>query len=73
MLSVSTYFHDSSPLPEQIADDPWKLLIAVTLLNKTCGKLAVPAFWDIIAKWPTPLDLAQGEPANISALAALTK
>ncbi|PPQ98731.1 hypothetical protein CVT26_010031 [Gymnopilus dilepis] len=50
---------------QQIADDPWKLLIAVTLLNKTCGKLAVPAFWDIIAKWPTPLDLAQADESEL--------
>lgn len=49
------------PLAEQVADDPWKLLIAVTLLNKTSGKLAVPAFWDIMKKWPTPFDLSQGE------------
>ena len=46
--------------PESVADDPWKLLISVTLLNKTSGKLAIPVFWDILNKWPTPLALSQG-------------
>ncbi|KAF9569701.1 hypothetical protein CPC08DRAFT_756689 [Agrocybe pediades] len=35
-------------------DDSWKLLVAVTLLNKTAGKLAIPTFWKIMEKWPTP-------------------
>ncbi|KAF8912794.1 DNA glycosylase [Gymnopilus junonius] len=58
-----SYFATSSDLlrrlEQRVADDPWKLLIAVTLLNKTCGRLAVPAFWYIMMKWPTPLDLSQ--------------
>jgi len=45
---------------ESVAHDPWKLLMAVTLLNKTTGKLAIPVFWDILAKWPTPWALSQG-------------
>jgi len=45
---------------EKIADDSWKVLIAVTLLNKTTGKLAIPVFWTIVEKWPTPLHLSQG-------------
>jgi methyl-CpG-binding domain protein 4 len=45
---------------EKVADNPWKVLIAVTLLNKTTGKLAIPVFWKIVDKWPTPLDLANG-------------
>jgi methyl-CpG-binding domain protein 4 len=45
---------------ETVADDPWKLLISVTLLNKTSGKLAIPIFWEILDRWPTPLALSQG-------------
>jgi hypothetical protein len=47
-------------VPECVADDPWKLLIAVMLLNKTAGRVAVPIFWRLIKRWPTPESLAQG-------------
>ncbi|KAJ6503393.1 DNA glycosylase [Mycena vitilis] len=46
-------------IQETVADDPWKLLVAVTLLNKTAGKLAIPVFWVIMAAWPTPWALSQ--------------
>lgn len=51
---------DLITLQDAVADDPWKLLIAVTLLNKTSGRLAIPVFWEIIDKWPTPWALSQG-------------
>ncbi|PPQ72028.1 hypothetical protein CVT24_008080 [Panaeolus cyanescens] len=35
------------------------MLVAVTLLNKTSGKLALPIFWEIISKWPTALHLSK--------------
>jgi len=43
-----------------VQDDPWKLLIAVMLLNKTSGKVALPVFWYIVTRWPTPADLVNG-------------
>ncbi|KAF8167967.1 DNA glycosylase [Crassisporium funariophilum] len=46
-------------IQERVASDPWKLLVVVTLLNKTSGRIAIPAFWKLISKWPTPLDLSQ--------------
>ncbi|KAH6917253.1 DNA glycosylase [Coprinopsis sp. MPI-PUGE-AT-0042] len=46
-------------IQETVAHDPWKLLIAVTLLNKTSGKLAIPAFWKLTEQWPTPYALSQ--------------
>ena len=30
------------------------------LLNKTAGRVALPIFWALIARWPTPESLAQG-------------
>ncbi|KAK0506088.1 DNA glycosylase [Armillaria luteobubalina] len=44
---------------ELVAHDPWKLIVAVTLLNKTSGKLAIPVFWELVDRWPTPLSLSQ--------------
>ncbi|KAG8220790.1 hypothetical protein J3R82DRAFT_2225 [Butyriboletus roseoflavus] len=42
---------------ESVRDDPWKVLIAVRLLNVTTGKAAIPVFCKIISRWPTPQDL----------------
>ncbi|EMD38748.1 hypothetical protein CERSUDRAFT_133253 [Gelatoporia subvermispora B] len=41
-------------IQEHVADDPWKVLIAVMLLNKTAGKHSVPVFLDLIEHWKTP-------------------
>lgn len=61
ILLVSAVYLISHLLEEQIAESPWKLLVVVTLLNKTAGKLAIPTFWKILAKWPTPLELSKGK------------
>ncbi|KAJ7446513.1 DNA glycosylase [Mycena galericulata] len=55
-------------IQEAVADDPWKLLVAVTLLNKTSGKLAIPVFWAILTAWPTPWALSQAPEADLVAL-----
>jgi hypothetical protein len=57
---MSGFLDNYSDSAEVVAHDPWKLLIAVTLLNKTSGKLAIPVFWKILAKWSTPWALSQG-------------
>ncbi|KAF9220008.1 DNA glycosylase [Gyrodon lividus] len=44
-------------IQESIRDDPWKVLIAVRLLNVTTGRAAIPVFCKIIFRWPTPQDL----------------
>ncbi|RDB29559.1 Methyl-CpG-binding domain protein 4 [Hypsizygus marmoreus] len=54
-------------IQECVADDPWKLLIAVTLLNKTAGKLAIPIFWKILATWATPWALSQANQRELAA------
>lgn len=55
-------------IQEKVAHDPFKLLVAVTLLNKTKGTVAIPVFHTIIERYPTAADLAH---ANISDLAAV--
>uniref|UniRef100_A0A0W0G2W6 HhH-GPD domain-containing protein n=1 Tax=Moniliophthora roreri TaxID=221103 RepID=A0A0W0G2W6_MONRR len=58
---VSPSFTVSScSLTERVANDPWKLLVAVTLLNKTTAKVAIPIFWKLLSKWPSPWALSQG-------------
>ncbi|KAG8945361.1 hypothetical protein FRC04_000896 [Tulasnella sp. 424] len=49
-----------------VADDPWMLIIATSLLNKTRGALSIPIFWEIMRTWPTPKQLATASPAILS-------
>ncbi|KAF8266135.1 DNA glycosylase [Lactarius quietus] len=35
------------------------------LLNKTAGRVAVPIFWKLVERWPTPEALAQADPAEL--------
>ncbi|KAI0687340.1 DNA glycosylase [Earliella scabrosa] len=46
-------------IQEHVANSPWRLLIAVTLLNKTAGTQSIPVFFEIMDLWPTAGDLAQ--------------
>ncbi|XP_078517815.1 methyl-CpG-binding domain protein 4 isoform X2 [Lissotriton helveticus] len=39
---------------ETLFHDPWKLLIATIFLNKTSGKVAIPALWGFLEKYPSP-------------------
>ncbi|KZT07369.1 uncharacterized protein LAESUDRAFT_724821 [Laetiporus sulphureus 93-53] len=55
-------------IQEHVADDPWKVLVAVALLNKTAGRHAVPTFFDLTARWPTAPALAQASPDALERL-----
>ncbi|KAL4444605.1 hypothetical protein ABPG77_002422 [Micractinium sp. CCAP 211/92] len=41
-------------LEEELFDDPWKLLVACMLLNKTSGAQVRKVIWDLFALCPTP-------------------
>ncbi|KAF8587269.1 DNA glycosylase [Ramaria rubella] len=46
-------------IQEEVASDPWKLLVAVMLLNKTAGKVSIPVFRELMTRWPTPSAMAE--------------
>ncbi|KAM5531116.1 hypothetical protein V8D89_015230 [Ganoderma adspersum] len=52
------YYAKPLLIQDHVSYSPWKVLIAVTLVNKTAGRKAIPVFFDIIQRWPTPADLA---------------
>ncbi|KAI9710411.1 MAG: hypothetical protein M1812_007447 [Candelaria pacifica] len=55
-------------IQEKLATDPFKLLVAVTFLNRTKGIHAIPVFYQLMDRYRTPMDLAnanQSEVANI--------
>ncbi|KAG8730869.1 hypothetical protein FRC11_005619, partial [Ceratobasidium sp. 423] len=52
----------------RVCDDPWKIIVATTLLNKTNGKVVVPIFWELIKRWPTPIALVQAAAPSLTDL-----
>ncbi|KAI9814820.1 MAG: hypothetical protein M1827_003086 [Pycnora praestabilis] len=53
-------------IQEKLAHDPFKLLVAVTFLNRTKGIHAIPVFYDLLEHYPTPSDLAGADLAAVS-------
>ena len=43
---------------ERLSHDPFRLLIAVIFLNKTRGSVALPVFYELMERYPTPASLA---------------
>ncbi|KAI6709121.1 hypothetical protein JHW43_008347 [Diplocarpon mali] len=52
-------------IQEKLAHDPFRLLIAVTFLIRTHGKHAIPVFFELMEKYPTPEALAAAEKDDI--------
>lgn len=53
---------------EELAADPFRLLVAVTFLIRTPGKVAIPVFRQLMERYPTPQALAEADPADIEAM-----
>ncbi|KAG9102307.1 hypothetical protein FS749_007190 [Ceratobasidium sp. UAMH 11750] len=51
---------------EKVRDDPWKIIVATTLLNKTTGRAALPVYWKLLEQWPTPRALAQAAAPSLT-------
>ncbi|KAH7163075.1 hypothetical protein B0J13DRAFT_29262 [Dactylonectria estremocensis] len=58
-------------IQEEFADDPFWLLVAVTFLIKTNGKLAIPMFYKVKAHFPSPEQVADS--ANAEELAGMIR
>ncbi|KAK4937080.1 hypothetical protein LTR10_022203 [Elasticomyces elasticus] len=55
-------------MQERLAHDPFRLLIATIFLNKTPGERAMPVFYQLMSRYPTPLDLANAEVSDITTI-----
>lgn len=51
---------------ERLANDPFRLLVAVTFLNKTTGRAAMPIFDQVMEEYPTAQDLASANLKDLS-------
>ncbi len=52
-------------IQEELASDPFRLLVAVTFLIRTAGKAAIPVFRQLMERLPTPEALAAASPEDI--------
>ena len=52
-------------IQEKLWREPFWLLIAVTFLNKTTGRAAVPIFWALKERYPTPEALAEAKQEDL--------
>lgn len=50
---------------ERLSHDPFRLLIAVIFLNKTRGSVALPVFYELMQRYPTPADLAAANQEDV--------
>lgn len=50
---------------ERLCHEPFRLLIAVTFLNKTRGKVALPVCYELFRRYPTPEDLAKADSVEL--------
>ena len=55
-------------MQERLAHYPFRLLIATIFLNKTPGARAMPVFFDLMAAYPSPTDLAAARAEDITAI-----
>lgn len=55
-------------IQEELAISPFRLLLAVTFLNKTKGKTAVPIYRQLMERYPTPQALASANESEVSAM-----
>ncbi|KAJ0107923.1 hypothetical protein J7T55_007135 [Diaporthe amygdali] len=53
---------------EELASDPFRLLIAVTFLIRTPGRVAIPVFRQLMERYPTAQALVEADPADIEAM-----
>lgn len=55
-------------IQEELADNPFRLVLVTTFLNKTAGRVAVPIFRELMEHYPTPEDLAQADVEHVSGI-----
>ena len=55
-------------IQERLAHDPFRLLVAVTFLNRTHGKHAIPIFFKLMQAYPTPEALVAAPKEDIVAI-----
>lgn len=61
MLLTQRYLTSTTGDAERVRDDPWKVLVAVMLLNKTTGMKAIPIFWQLMQRWPSAEAMSKGK------------
>jgi methyl-CpG-binding domain protein 4 len=53
-------------LIQEDVDDPWQMLVACILLNRTTGEVARPVFELVVDRWPSPIALRDADPRALA-------
>jgi methyl-CpG-binding domain protein 4 len=73
---VTTWTPPVSPyglLEEELFEDPWRVLVACVLLNKTTAVQARRVVWELFARFPTAATAAAADATELEALEALLR
>ncbi len=73
---VTTWTPPVSPyglLEEELFEDPWRVLVACVLLNKTTAVQARRVVWELFARFPTAAAAAAADATELEALEALLR
>lgn len=57
-----------SLIQESIYEDPWRVLVACMLLNRTSGRQVRTVVWTLLEAFPTPWVLAQAPVARVEGI-----
>jgi methyl-CpG-binding domain protein 4 len=68
MTSIPRQLSPYLLVQEILRDEPWKLLVAVILLNQTSAKQAIPILEKFFQIWPDPEHASQALPELIAAV-----
>ena len=55
-------------LQEQLNQDPWKIFVCCIFCNLTKRVQAEPFFWEVLKRWPNPVQLAKANPVELQQL-----
>jgi A/G-specific adenine glycosylase len=62
------YRTESRTFPWRYRDDPWEVLLAELLLQRTRADLVVPVYEEVLRRWPTAGQLADAAPDDVAAV-----
>lgn len=55
-------------LQEELSHDPWKMLVACFLLNKTTSVQVRSVIWDVFKRYPDPSSMSLADPVELASM-----
>jgi len=68
MTASKKTFSPHALIQEELADDPWKMLVACMLLNQTSYKQVRPIIWHFFDRWPEAKKFVKATDSDVVAI-----